>query len=173
MASTKDRLIFDTSDADGTSDNVGAYIRSADGTQITHTNSGGKDALDVYMVNEIAVSVDGVYNGTTNTNPDNVGLISHTRAASPGDAEQVERLTANAPDSDDIDPADVKAQDVNSFMLGWDGSGWDRLTASSGALDINFASQDSDNQIARERLHVPLFHQPLRQQKKHILVFPK
>lgn len=144
MASTKDRLIFDSSDADGTSDNVGAYIRSADGTQITHTTVSGKDALDVYMVNEIAVSVDGVYNVSTNTNPDNVGLISHTRAASPGDAEQVERITAASPSSDNIDPADVKAQDVNSFLLGWDGSAWDRLTASSGALDINLASQDID-----------------------------
>lgn len=50
----KDRLVFDTTDADST-DNVGAYIRGADGTIITHTTEGAKEALDVYVANQIAM----------------------------------------------------------------------------------------------------------------------
>lgn len=44
----KDKLILDTSDLVN-SDNVGAYIRSSDGTLITHTTVGAKEALDVYI----------------------------------------------------------------------------------------------------------------------------
>lgn len=46
----KDQLIFDTTDA-GTiadSDSVGAFVRSDDGTLITHTTDGSREALDVY-----------------------------------------------------------------------------------------------------------------------------
>lgn len=49
----KDQLIFDTTDA-GTildSDNVGAYVRSSDGTLITHTSENGDQALDVHISN--------------------------------------------------------------------------------------------------------------------------
>jgi hypothetical protein len=50
------RLVFDTTDAATIADssNVGAYIRAADGTLITHT--GG--ALDVNVANAITVDVD-------------------------------------------------------------------------------------------------------------------
>lgn len=41
-----------------------------------------------------SVDVDGVYNASTNTEPANIGLVAHTRALSPSDAEQVKRLTA-------------------------------------------------------------------------------
>jgi len=43
-----DRLIFDPADAAGSS-NVGAYLRSSDGTLLTHTNANAKQALDVYL----------------------------------------------------------------------------------------------------------------------------
>lgn len=50
---SKDQLVFDATDAEtlASSDNVGAYVRSSDGTLITHTTSGGKEALDVSFVN--------------------------------------------------------------------------------------------------------------------------
>lgn len=56
----KDRLIFDTTDADtmADTDNVGAYLRSADGTLLTHTDVGGKKALDVRIAEGINVEVD-------------------------------------------------------------------------------------------------------------------
>lgn len=43
-----DRLIFDPADTTGSS-NVGAYLRSSDGTLLTHTNANAKQALDVYL----------------------------------------------------------------------------------------------------------------------------
>lgn len=56
----KDRLIFDTTDAQSIldSDSVGAYLRSADGTLLTHTDVGGKKALDVRVAEGINVEVD-------------------------------------------------------------------------------------------------------------------
>jgi len=56
----KDQLIFDTTDA-GTiadSDSVGAYLRASDGTLLTHTDVGGKKALDVRVAEGINVEVD-------------------------------------------------------------------------------------------------------------------
>lgn len=49
----KDKLIFDTTNSTtiADSDSVGAYVRSSDGTLITHTNVGGNDALDVNISN--------------------------------------------------------------------------------------------------------------------------
>jgi hypothetical protein len=56
----KDKLVFDTTDA-GTiadSDSVGAYLRSSDGTLLTHSTVSGKEALDVHVVDGINVEVD-------------------------------------------------------------------------------------------------------------------
>lgn len=46
----KDQLIFDTTDANtiADSDSVGAYLRSSDGTLLTHTTDGSREAMDVY-----------------------------------------------------------------------------------------------------------------------------
>jgi hypothetical protein len=55
-----DRLVFDTTDADtqAESSNVGAYLRASDGTLLTHTDVGGKKALDVRIAEGINVEVD-------------------------------------------------------------------------------------------------------------------
>ena len=39
-------------------------------------------------------SVNGIYNGTTNTDPSNISIIAHTRSASPADTQQTQRLTS-------------------------------------------------------------------------------
>jgi hypothetical protein len=56
----KDQLIFDTTDASSlaSSDNVGAFLKASDGTLITHTDVGGKKALDVRMAEGVNVEVD-------------------------------------------------------------------------------------------------------------------
>lgn len=56
----KDQLVFDTTDANtiADSDSVGAFIRSSDGTLITHSTVGGKEALDVSIADGINVEVD-------------------------------------------------------------------------------------------------------------------
>ena len=59
----KDHLIFDTTDATTIvdSDSVGAYVRSSDGTLITHTTDGGLQRLDInwrdldYTLDNIAI----------------------------------------------------------------------------------------------------------------------
>jgi len=165
----KDQLIFDTTDA-GTiadSDSVGAFVRSDDGTLITHHTVGAGEHLDVYaalaagdgtaitqtggaldvnIASPIAIDVelDGVYNVGTNTDPDNVGMISHTRAVTPGDAEQVERTTTGAIGT--IAAASlntVHALDTNAFMHGIDDTTGDAVTLSvdnaTGGLDVNIA----------------------------------
>lgn len=55
MAINKNQLVFDPAD-DANSDSVGAYVRSSDGTLITHTTNGAKEALDV----NIAASSGGI-----------------------------------------------------------------------------------------------------------------
>lgn len=47
---TKHKLVLDTTEL-ADSDNVGAYLRSSDGTLITHTTVGAKEALDVNIAN--------------------------------------------------------------------------------------------------------------------------
>lgn len=44
-----ERLLFDPADSDN-SPNLGAYLRSSDGTLLTHTTDGSKEALDVAIV---------------------------------------------------------------------------------------------------------------------------
>lgn len=52
---SKDRLIFDPADATE-SDNIGAYLRAgSDGDLLSSTNVGGKEALDVNLVNASVV----------------------------------------------------------------------------------------------------------------------
>lgn len=50
----KEKLVFDP-DAAAETDNVGAYLRSADGTLITHTTIGDVEALDVNVENTVTV----------------------------------------------------------------------------------------------------------------------
>lgn len=56
----KDQLIFDVTDADtiADSDSVGAFLRSSDGTLITHSTVGGKEAIDVSIADGVNVEVD-------------------------------------------------------------------------------------------------------------------
>lgn len=53
------KLIFDATDADSIADsaNVGAYVRSDDGTLITHHTVGSDEGLDVYLLNT-SITVD-------------------------------------------------------------------------------------------------------------------
>lgn len=57
MGLSLDKLVFDTTvPADGAS--VGAYLRASDGTLLTHTDVGGKKALDVRLAEGVNVEVD-------------------------------------------------------------------------------------------------------------------
>jgi hypothetical protein len=54
----KDKLGFDITDSDSiaASDSVGAFLRSSDGTLLTHTTVGTKQALDVNVANTISMT---------------------------------------------------------------------------------------------------------------------
>lgn len=158
----KDQLIFDPA-APSATDQVGARVLAGtDGDQIAsqtiaasewlqvaaalHDGSGNAitstgGAIDVNIASgTVIANMDGVYNGTTNTDPDNVGIIAHVRNATPGDAQQTLRLTGAAASSDDVDPANTLALDTNAFLMGWDGSAWDRIGITSGAIQATIAA---------------------------------
>jgi hypothetical protein len=77
----KDQLIFDPTEV-ADSDSVGAFVRSSDGTLITHTQNGAKEALDVNIAeftsagvkivdsdgDELEVNADGSINVVTTIN---------------------------------------------------------------------------------------------------------
>ena len=60
MAINKTKLVFDVTDVDtiAASDSVGAFLRASDGTLLTHSDVGGKKALDVSIADGVNVEVD-------------------------------------------------------------------------------------------------------------------
>lgn len=142
MGLSKDKLIYDsTTPSDG--DSVAAFLRTSAGAL---TSTGAAGALDVNITNAISVDADGVYSGG-NTNPDNIGIIGHVRSATPADTDQTLRLTGGNPSSDDINPANVFALDTMSFLHGWDGSAWDRIGVSGGALSVSPLGNVADDAV--------------------------
>ena len=131
---SKDRLIFNATDL-AESDQVAAHLY-AGSTALSTTHVGSKDGLDVNIINPIAVDLNGIYDVSANPTPDNVGVIAHTRNATPGAAQQVERTTAAAPTADGVVAANVHALDVNSFLMGFNGTTFDRLASVSSALKV-------------------------------------
>jgi hypothetical protein len=104
------------------------YSATADGFGNPITSTAG--ALDVNLKSPVVVNVDlnGIYNGSTNPLPDNVGLIGSSRSA-PGLANQTLQFTGGSVASDNVATTNIVAQDVNAFGMMWDsaGSNWDRL----------------------------------------------
>jgi hypothetical protein len=93
-----------------------------------------------YRLSELGNSnSDGFYSATDNTLPSSNGLIGHTRAATPGAADQVIRTTAASPTGDGLVAANIHALDVSSFMHGYNGATWDRILSTGGALNVNAA----------------------------------
>lgn len=60
-----------------------------------------------------SINLDGIYDVSNNTEPSNVGIVAHTRAASPGDAQQVIRLTGI--DSGTVNSLDVAIRDESGL----------------------------------------------------------
>lgn len=138
MGIGKDKLTYDPTDANSlaASDTIGAYTLDGSGTRITSTVVSGKTGLDVNVISTIAVDLDGFYVLATNPTPDTVGQILRTRGAAPGLSAQVEPLTAATAASDAVVAANVHGQDVNSFGMVYNGTTWDRLTGTGGAVNV-------------------------------------
>lgn len=95
------------SEADGADERV--HVKLVDGTTPSqrttvdtdgnvHAEMHGNDPAGtdrVVRTSELgALTPDGVYHVADNTEPGNLGLIAHSRAVSPGDADQIKRVTA-------------------------------------------------------------------------------
>lgn len=65
----------------------------------------------------VEANLDGIYDNPNNLDPDNVGIIAHTRAGSIGDTQQVERTTAGGIGSIlSANKGNINALDVNAFL---------------------------------------------------------
>jgi hypothetical protein len=78
----------------------GDNIAISDGTNTVVVNPNGSLNVNVDQIN-----IDGVYNGTTNPKPDNIGIVGSTRSTSPVDSNQTNRITS-------VTDNDVHALDV-------------------------------------------------------------
>lgn len=167
---SKGDLCFDPSDTADLDnyDNTGAFIRGNAGDVITSRElQTGEEHLDVYAALadkdglglsstdlgggvralkvdigdsvEIETKIDGDYDVSTNATPDSAGLIAHDRAAAPDQTNQNFRSTGANPAAS-VDPANVHALDVNSFMMAFDGTDWERLEIESGRLKVDIDS---------------------------------
>lgn len=97
-------------------------------------------------IGTVTAELDGVYDASTNKDPDNVGIIAHERVASPSDVEQIQRVTADNPDTDNIESAKVIALDTNGFQYYLNSSDqWDRQKGSDGNSYV--AVRDGTNQL--------------------------
>jgi len=170
MALTKWKTLFDNTNPSSTdNDNVGAFLRGGtgdlindkvisttnwlqtasalfdgSGTALTSTLTGGKQALDVNIAGDpILLDVNGVYNSSTNPTPNTIGGIYSTRSATPGLTTQTLFVTGATPTASGVTAANISALDVNSFLMGYNGTTWDRLTSTSGALNVNISTESS------------------------------
>lgn len=133
-----DQLTFDTTDANTIADssNVGAYVRSSDGTLITHTTDGGKERLDVdaKITGDVNVTATDLDIRDLSSVTDSVTAIQGTDPWIIGDGGG--SITVDATDLD-IRDLNFATDSVTSRLQ--DGSG-NALTSTAGALDVNIAS---------------------------------
>jgi len=119
------------------------------GDWVRLTETGG--ALDINVKSgDLTVDLDGIYNVSTNPTPDNVGAIFHNRAATPAVTDQVFRSTGG-PLADAVVNANVHGIDANAFGMVYNGSTWDRVHGTSGAMNVsiqNTTVQVSDAALA-------------------------
>lgn len=146
------KLFYSDADADtlAASDFVGSYVYGT--LKVTSTTDGLKEGLDVNLINDIMVDLNGVYDVSTNPLPDNVGTIFHTRDAAPDETMQVVRTTAAAAASDAVVDTEVFGVDVNGFNMVYNGTTWDRLTGTAGAINI----ADGGNSITVDAVNLDI-----------------
>lgn len=142
----KDKLVADTT-VNSDFDSVVSYLRDGSGVALTSTLNGAKQSLDVNVTSPIAVDLNGIYNVTTNAIPDNVGLITHARSATPGAADQSFRSTGGSASADAIVAANVQGMDMNAFGMVYNGTTWDRMKGTAGAVNVNISTQSLAVQV--------------------------
>lgn len=156
----KSKLVFDTSDANTIldSDSVGAFLRASDGTLLTHTDVGGKKALDVRVAEGINVEVDLDFNDDSvtvyqGTDP---WIVSATDLdiRDLTQADEVTVFQGTDPwvvSATDLDIRDLDAAQDNVQAWLHDGTG-NAITSTGGALDVNLTNQ-SDQALANTAIN--------------------
>lgn len=133
----KQQLIFDATDANtiADSDSVGAFIRAADGTLITHTAG----ALDVNLKSPIQVAVDLAHTEDSVRLGDGTDLFTSTSAAGKVALDVNFVNTSIEVTATDLDIRDLSS--ATDSVASWlrDGSG-NAISSTAGALDVNIAS---------------------------------
>ena len=120
----KEQLVYDPTEL---GDTTGSHTLDGSGNQITSTVDGAKRGLDVNLISEFDVTIDGDYDGVTNLNPSSAGLIAHDRGASPDITAQNQRPTGGAASADALVAANVHCLDTNGMLHGFNGTTWDRM----------------------------------------------
>jgi hypothetical protein len=134
------KLVFDATDADtlAASANVGAFLRSADGTLLTHTDVGGKMALDVRVAEGINVEVDLTFA------EDSVDVSGSVVALDAGTLAALENITVSATDLD-IRNLSAASDSVASWLS--DGTG-NAISSTSGSLNVAVTNAVNTNDAA-------------------------
>lgn len=134
------RLVFNPTDANSiaASSSVGAYLRASDGTLLTHTDVGGKKALDVRVAEGINVEVDldAADDSVAAWLSDGAGNALSSTAGALHISDGAGSLTVDAVDLD-IRDLDSATDSVASWLS--DGAG-NAIGSTAGALDVNIAS---------------------------------
>ena len=140
---SKDQLVFDTASADtiAASDNVGAFLRSADGTLITHTTVGGKEALDVRIAEGLNVEVD------LDAAADSIAAWLNDGAGNAISSTGGALHISDAGGSLTVDAVDLDIRDLTQTdeITAYQGGVWNIGTLTSITNDVNIA--DGGNSI--------------------------
>jgi hypothetical protein len=115
----KELLVFDATEANS-SDNVGAYLRSSDGTLLTHTTEGAKKALDVSIANtSIAVTATDLDIRNLNHAQDNVAIAQggNTMLVNADGSINVNADISVVNGHEKAEDAAHTSGDIGSFML--------------------------------------------------------
>jgi len=145
----KDHLIFDVTDANTIldSDSVGAFLRASDGTLLTHTDVGGKKALDVNVASGINVEVDLSHVDDSVALGDGTNLLTSTTIGADIGLD-VNIINASiAVTATDLDIRDLSA--ASDSVASWtnDGSG-NAIGSHTGALDVYLTNAITVNDAA-------------------------
>lgn len=139
------RLDFDTAAPDDSA-NVGAYLRSSAGALLTSTLVGSDEALDVNIVQTVALTVSATDLDIRDLSAaqDNVAISDGTdtlEVNADGSINITDNGGSLTVDATQLDIDDLNATDDAVAAWAHDGTG-NAITSTGGALDINIASSD-------------------------------
>jgi hypothetical protein len=132
---SKERLVFDPAAADE-SDNLGVYLRSADGTLLTHTTIGAKEALDVNVENTVTVEATDLDIRDLAFATDSVD-VSGSSVSISGDVNVTQGTDPWVVSATDLDIRDLDASQDNVAIDGISAGGNALVINADGSINVN------------------------------------